>query len=92
MGIVQYIVAAVASTSDLKTPHISDLVQPGSYFCLRSYEYTKCTGHRREFLFRPVLDFVFFFRDILLTVDPPINHFHRATQIFLTLDNQKNFI
>ena len=46
LDIIQSIVAAAATTSNPKTCHVIDLFQLGFYFCLRSYKYTKCTGHR----------------------------------------------
>ena len=92
LGIVQSIVAKAATSSDLRAHHISDLVTIGFYFCLQSCEYTKCTGHRRTVQFRPLMDLMFFVEDFLLPGDAPAEHFRRATQILLTLDNQKNYI
>ena len=92
MGIVHSILDAATSSSDPKAHHIANLVQLGFYLCPRFCEYTKCIGHRWTVQFRLLLDFVFFVGDILLPVDAPIENFHQATQIVLTLDNQKNFI
>ena len=41
---------------------------------------------------RSLIEFVFFVGDFLLPGDAPAEHFRRATQIVLTLDNQKNAI
>ena len=90
--IFQSILATGASTSDPKTWYISDLVQLGFYFCIRSCKYTKYTGQRWTVQFWPLLEFVFSIRDHLLPVDAPIKHFQHATQIFLTLDNWKKTI
>ena len=38
------------------------------------------------------MDLIFFVGGRLLSADAPIEHFQNATQIFLTLDNQKNAI
>ena len=84
--------AAGVSASNPKPRHISDLVQLGFYFCLRSCLYTKCTGDRRTIKFRSLLEFVFFIRDHLIPADAPIEHFQHANQIVLILDNQKNVI
>ena len=92
MGIVLSIVAAATSYFDLKAHQIADLVQLDFYFCLRSCKYTKCTCHRRTVKLHPLLDFVFFVGTILLPLDAPIEHFRQATQVFLTLENQKNAI
>ena len=43
--------------------------------------------HHRTVQFQPLLGFVFFVGDIHLPVGAPIDHFHQATRIFLTLDN-----
>ena len=75
MGIVHSIVAATATSSDTISQHISDLVTIGLYFYLQSYEYTKCTGHRRVVQFRLLMDFVFFVGDFLLPGDAPAKHF-----------------
>ena len=75
-----------------KTRHTADLVVLGFYFCLRSCKYLKCTGYRRIVQFRPLMDLVFFVRDILLPQDAPIGWFECVTQISLTLDNHKNAI
>ena len=68
------------------------MVVLGFYFCLRSCKYTKCTGHHRTVQFRPLLDFVFFVGDALLPFNASIKRFQHAAQIFVTLNNQKNFI
>ena len=87
MGIVHFVVAAATSSSDPKVYHIADLVLLGFYFYPRCCEYTKCTGHRRTVQFLPLLEFVFFVGGIILPMEAPIDHFHQATRIFLTLDN-----
>ena len=92
LGIIQSIVAAAATTSNPKTCHISDLVQLGFYFYLRSCEYTKCTGHRRIVQLQPLLEFVFFVGYQILLTDAPSEQFQHATGIFLTLENKKNEI
>ena len=38
------------------------------------------------------MDFVFFVGDFLLPGDAPAEHFRHATQIFITINNQKNVI
>ena len=86
------IVAKEATSSNPRAHHITDLATMGFYFCLRSCEYMKCTSHRRTVQFQPLMDFVFFVGDFLLPGDAPAEHFHQATQIFITLDNQKNAI
>ena len=75
-----------------KDKDISDLVQLGFYLCLRSCEYTKCTGHHRTVQFLPLLEFVFFIGDHLIPANAPVKDFQHATQIVLTLDNHKNAI
>ena len=92
LGIIHSIVAAEYFSSNPKTYQVADLVALGFYFCFRSCEYTKCTGHRITAQFRPLTNFVFFVGDRLLLYDAPIEHFHHATQIVLTQDNQKNAI
>ena len=92
LGIVQSIVAAASFSSNTKTCQVAHLVILGFYFCLKSCEYTKCTSHQRTVQFRPLMDFVFSVGDRLLPADAPIEQFQHATQIFLTLDNQKNAI
>ena len=52
----------------------------------------KCTSHRWTVQFRPLMDLMFFVGDFLLPRDAPVEHFRRATQIVLTLDNKKNSI
>ena len=84
--------SAANSFSDQKTQHTANLVILGFYFCLCSYEYTKCTGHYRKVQFYPLMDFVFFAGDNLPPPDAPIGWFEHVTQIVLTLDNQKNSI
>ena len=83
---------AGAFTSDPKTQHITDLVQICFYVYLRSCEYTNCTGRLSTFQFRTLLELLFFIGDHLIPVNAPINHFQHATQIVLTLYNQKNYI
>ena len=51
-----------------------------------------CTSHRRTVQFGPLIDLMFSVGDFLLPRDTPAEHFSRATQIVLTLDNQKNSI
>ena len=63
LGILQSIMATGASTSDLKTRHVANLVKLGFYFCLRSCKYTKCTVHCRTVQVRPLLEFVLFVGD-----------------------------
>ena len=92
LGIIQFIMTAGASASDPKTCHIANLVQLGFYFCLRSYDCTKCTGYRRTVEFLPLLEFGFFVGDHLLPADALIEHFQYATHIVLTLDNHNNYI
>ena len=92
LGIFHSIVYAANTSSDQKTQHTANLVVSGFYFCLRSYEYTKSTGHHRTVQFRPLMEFVFFSDDTPLPPDDPIEWSHHITQIFLTLDNQKNAI
>ena len=53
LGIIHSIVAVATSSSDHKAHRITDLIQLGFYFCLRSCEYNKRTGHHRTFQFRP---------------------------------------
>ena len=84
--------AVGAYTSDPKVHHIANMVQLGFYFCLESCEYTKFTGRRRTFQFRSLFDYVLFIGESLLPVDAPIDQFRQATQIVLTLENQKNAI
>ena len=84
--------SAAASSYDQKTRHIANLVVLGFYFCLRSYEYTKCIGHHRTVHFHPLLLFMSFVGNTLLPPDAPINQFQHVTQIVLTLDNQKTAI
>ena len=92
LGIIYSIVNAVTTSSDPRVHHITDLVTIGFYFFISSCEYTKCTSHRRTVQFRPVVDFMFFVGDFLLPGDAPAEHFRQATQIVITLDNQKNAI
>ena len=92
MEIFHSIVAAGAYTSDPKAHHIAEMVQLGFSLCLRYCEYTNCIDHCQTVNFRPLLDFMFFIRDSLIPMDSPIEHFHQATKIFLTLENQKNYI
>ena len=92
LGIVHSIVAKAATSSDTRAHHIVDLVVIGFYFCLRSCEYTKCTGHRWTVQLRPFMDLVFFVGDFLLPRDASAEHFRQAAQMFITFDNQKNAI
>ena len=87
LGIVQPIVAAVASAINPKYRFISNLVQLKFYLCLSSCKYTKCMGHRRTVQFRTLLKLVFFYGDQILQADATIEHSQYATQIILTLDN-----
>ena len=89
LGIVHSIVAAVATATN---HHFSDLFQIGFYFCLSFCNYTKCTGHFWTVQFSPLLDFFLLVGDQLLPVYAYIDYFQHITQIFLTLDNQKNVI
>ena len=92
LGIVDSIVSAANASSNQKTRHTADLVVLVFYFCLRSCEYTKCTGHLRTVQFYLLMDFVFFAGDNLLPPDAPIGWFEHVTQIVLTLDKQKKEI
>ena len=92
LGITHSIVTTATLSSNPKTRNVSDLVQLGFYFCLRSCEYTKCIGHCRTVQFRPLLEFVFLVRDYLLFTEVLIKQFQHITQIVLTLDNYKNSI
>ena len=92
LGIVHSIVSAAASSSNQKTQHTAYLVVLGLYFYLRSCKHNKYTGHCRTVQFRPLLEFVFFVGDTLLSPDAPIGSFQHATQIVITLKNQKNSI
>ena len=86
------IIATAATASDTRAHHTVNLVTIGFYFCLRSCEITKCTGHRQTVQFRPLMHFTFFIRDFLLPGDAPAEHFCQANQIVITLNNQKNDI
>ena len=79
LGIIRSIVAAAAFSSNPKTCQVTNLVTLGFYFCLRSCEYTKYTGHGRTVQFCPIMDFVFFVGYQLLPSDAPIEHFQYAT-------------
>ena len=92
LGIMHSIVAEAATSSNTRAHHIADLVTIGFYFCLRSCKYTKCTGHLRTVQFRTLMDIVFFVGDFLLPGNAPAEHFRRATQTVLTLDNHNNDI
>ena len=92
LSIVHSIVATASLSSNIRTRQVADLVTLGFYFCLRSCEYTKCTGHRRTVQFQPLMDFVFFVGDQIFPADALIEQFQHATEIVLTLDNQKNAI
>ena len=91
-GIIHSIMASAVTTYNIKTPNVSDMLQLGFYFCLRSCEYTKCTGHRQTGQLQPLLEFVFFVGDRLLPADASIEHLYHDNHIFFTLDNQKNAI
>ena len=92
LGIVHFIVTAAATPFDPRIHYIVDLITIGFYFCLRFCKYTKFNGHRQTVQFRPLMDFVFFVGDFLLPGDAPADHFCHATQIVITLNNQKNSI
>ena len=92
LDIVQSIVAMGASISNPNTRHISDLVQLGFYFYLRSCKCTKHMGRHRKNKFRLLLEFMLFVGHHILPADFPTEHLQNATQIVLTLDNQKNAI
>ena len=82
----------MAAEVTTKTRHVSDLVQLGFYFYLRSCEDTKYTGHLRKLQLWPLLDFIFCVGDRLLPDNSPIENLQHVPQIVLTLDNQKNAI
>ena len=92
LGIIHPIVETATTTSDPKPCHVTNVVQLGFYLCLRLCQYTKCTGHRRTVQLCSVLDSVFFVGDCPLSAGAPIEKFQHATQIVLTLHNQKNAI
>ena len=89
LGIV---VAAARNASYItKDKCLTDLVQIGFYFCLRSCEYTKTNLHRRTTQFR-LRDIQF--QDICGTIpfDAPDYRLLNILVVTLFLDTQKNYI